>query len=410
MSEKQNATKHYLYYPDEKNIPTYLAYGFRPIFLLLAPYIILSTLLWGFTWIGLINPFTNDILTWHIYEFLYGVGIAGAMAFIFTGIPELFPGMIPFVGKRLKILVIVWLLGRLSFWLVDFLGVYIVGLINILPLLWVVLWAFKPVVLDKLQRHASIGYTLTALLILQIVFFLSLEGVIPIETMKILNLALGGFMVLTLLALRRVNMEALNEIMEHEKLDDVFVARPYRYNLAIFTVLLFTVIEFFYPQNSVLGWVGLASATAILAIINDYNLRYESILFKPYTIFLGTIVILMALGYGFMGYDILNDKIYAINHFRHFLTTGAFGLAFFVVMVIISYVHTGRVLKASFSVIIGVVLIVTATILRVSIAYFPEYSNSLYMYSSILWIIPFILYIKQFFPYLLAKRADGIKG
>ncbi len=157
----------------KKNIPIYLAYGFRPIFLLLAPYIIVSMLLWGgFIWAGIIPSFTNNILNWHIYEFLYGIGIAGIMAFIFTGIPELYPGMIPFVGKRLKIIVSIWLLGRISFWMIDFIGVYIVCFINLLPLLWVILWAFKPVVLDPLQRHASIAYTLVALFILQVLFFL----------------------------------------------------------------------------------------------------------------------------------------------------------------------------------------------------------------------------------------------
>ncbi len=408
-SKNTNATKHYLYYPDEENIPTYLAYGFRAVFLLLAPYIVISSLLWGITWAGFITPF-EDILTWHIYEFLFGTGIAGIMAFIFTGIPELFPGMIPFVGKRLKIIVAIWLLGRISFWLMDFLGVYIVWFINIIPLIWIILWAFKPVVLDPLQRHSSIGFTITSLLLLQNMFFMAYAGIIDIDSMSILKVALGAFMVLTLLALRRVNMEALNEIIENENIDDVFIARPYRYNLAIFTVILFTTIEFFFPENSVSGWVALACAAAILGILNDYNLRYESILLKPYTIYLALIAILMALGYGFMGYDILDDSIYAINHFRHFLATGAFGLAFFMVMVIISFVHTGRELISNKIVVIGVSLIVISTLIRVSIAFYGEYSGILYLISSIIWTIPFVLYIEHFFKFLLAPRADGIKG
>ena len=217
-------------------------------------------------------------------------------------------------------------------------------------------------------------------------------------------------MVLTLLALRRVNMEAINEIMENEGIDDIFIARSYRYNFAIFIVILFTSIEFFYPSNSVLGWIGLAAACAIISILNDYILEFESILFKPFTIYLSLIAILMSLGYAFMAYDILDNSIYAINHFRHFLTTGTFGLAFFIVMVVISTVHTGRELKSNLTIISGVILILIATLMRVLIPYFEEYTSSLYIYSSIIWAMPFALYMKKYFPYLLSQRADGIKG
>lgn len=408
--DKKNATKHYMYYPDEKNVPIYLAYGFRPIFLLLAPYIIITTFLWGLVWSGYIPFFSEDILTWHIYEFLYGVGIAGIMAFIFTGIPELFPGMIPFIGKRLALIVSLWFLGRVSFWFIDYLGVISVGLINILPLLWVVFWAFKPVVLDPLQRHSSIAFTITILLTLQIIFFLSTQGILPLDSMAILKVSLGFFMVLTLLALRRVNMEALNEIIENENIDDTFIAKPYRYNLSIFIVILFTLIEYFSPNNSILGWLGFACATAILGIINDYNLEYEKIIFKPFTIYLALVIILMSLGYGFMGFDILDESFYAINHFRHFLTTGAFGLAFFLVMVIISTVHTGRELKSNFTITIGVILILVSTILRVSVVYFQEEANLFYMLSSIFYCLAFIIYIIKFYRFLLQKRVDGIQG
>ncbi len=413
MAEKQkhtNATKHYLYYPNEKNIPTYLAYGFRPIFLLLAPYIIISTLLWGFVWAGIIPSFTNDILIWHIYEFLYGIGIAGIMAFIFTGIPELYPGMVPFVGKRLKIIVCLWLLGRISFWLIDFLGVYFVAIINILPLLWIIVWAFKPVVLDPLQRHASIAYTLVLLLILQILFFATTINLISINSLQILKLSVGAFMVLTLLALRRVNMEALNEMLEEEGIDDTFVAKPFRYNLAVFTVILFTLVEFFYEENSILGWLSLACAAAILGIINDYNLKFESIIFKPFTIYLALVLILMSLGYFFIGYDILDSSFYGINHFRHFLTTGAFGLAFFLVMIIISTVHTGRTLSSDIYIVVGVVLILISTFMRSLIPFFQEYSSFLYLYSAILWSFPFGIYFIRYYKFLLSPRVDGIKG
>ena len=128
MSEEKDlkyyATSHYAYYP-KGVFPSYLAYGFRPMFLLLAPYIVISIILWGLVWGGVISlGFTSDIVTWHIYEMLFGIGTAGIIAFFLTGAPELFPGVVPTVGKKLLFIIGLWLLGRMSFWLIDFVGVW----------------------------------------------------------------------------------------------------------------------------------------------------------------------------------------------------------------------------------------------------------------------------------------------
>lgn len=405
-----NAVKHYTHYPDDKDVPMYLAYGFRPIFLLLAPYIIISSILWGLVYSGVIPFFSTDILTWHIYEFLYGIGIAGILAFLLTGLPEMYPGVVPLIGNKLKIIVALWLSGRVSFWFIDYLSIYIVAVLNISILLWIIIWAFKPVVMDKLQKHSSIAYTITALFVVQVWFFLSQMSFVKTDSLSILKVALGVFMVLILLAVRRVNMEALNEIMEDKNIDDLFLARSFRYNLAIFTVTLYTIGEFFYDGNTALGWLGLACACAILSILNDYILKYESILFEPYVIYLSLISILMALGYGFLGFDILDDSIYAINHFRHFLTTGSFGIAFFIIMVVVSTVHTGRQLLSNTYIVLGVFCILASTVIRVFIPYYEEYATLAYTVSSLLWALAFVFYMIKYFPYLLMKRADGIKG
>lgn len=404
-----NAKKHYLYYPDDKDIPVYLAYGFRPIFLLLAPYIVISMLLWALVYAGFFNPFGENMLYWHIYEFLYGVGVAGIMAFLFTGVPELFPGVVPIVGNRLRAFILLWILGRVSFWFIEVLPIFIVAIINISLLIALICWAFKPVVLDRLQRHASLGYTLVLLLLVEIWFFASIAGVGNISTLDILKVALGCFMVLLLLALRRVNMEVINEIIEDEGLDDEFFAKPFRYNLAIFLISIFTVAEFFYPLNSASGWIALGAGAAILGILNDYNLKFERIIFKPYTIYMGLIFILMACGYFGMGVDILYFNATYQSHFRHFLTSGAFGLAFLMVMVIVTLIHTGRTLSNSYALGVSVILIIIATIFRVSVP-FVDNPALFYTLGAVLWTMPFAIYYVKFAKYLLQKRADGIAG
>jgi len=408
--KKQYATNHYSHYPEGK-FPSYLAYGFRPIFLLLAPYIVISIILWSFAFGGFINlSFINDLLSWHMYEMLFGLGIAGFIAFFLTGAPELFPGTVPIVGRHLALLVACWLLGRVGFWFMDYIGIYTVAFLNIVSIVWIVVLIFKPVVLDPRKRHLSLAVNVLVILGLQVWFFASLLGFSTTGTKEIIIASLGSFIVLILLALRRINMEAVNELLEDEGIDETFYSRAPRYNLAIFCVTVYTVLEFLYPDNSVLAYIAFASAAAILAITNDFILKDHNILLKPFILYMVSILILMAIGYGFLGYDYINDEIYALNHFRHFLTTGVYGLVFYLVMVIISTIHTGRHLFTNFYTTFGVVLIILATCIRAFIPYYEEFTMQAYMVSSILWAIPFLIYMKIFFPFLLSKRADGIPG
>ena len=408
--KKQYATNHYTHYP-KGEFPPYLAYGFRPIFLLLAPYIVISIILWSLTFAGYISlPFMEDTLNWHMYEMIFGTGSAGIVAFFLTGAPELFPGTIPVVGKKLAFITLLWLAGRVGFWFIDYLGIYLVGFLNIALLVYITALVIKPLFADVTQRHISLGFSLVSLIFAQILFFASAGNLISFDAHSTMLLSLGLFMVLVLLAIRRVNMEAINELLEHEGIDETFYARSPRYNLAIFCVTLYTLIEFFYPQNPILAYLALASAASILNILNDFILKDNNILFKPFIIYLMSILILMALGYGFLGFDYLNDEIFALNHFRHFLTSGVFGMVFYVVMIVISTVHTGRLLFTNIWLNIGFILIILSTFIRSFIPYYEEFTMMAYISSSILWAIPFIIYMKIFFPYLLNKRADGIPG
>ena len=408
--KKQYATNHYTHYP-KGEFPSYLAYGFRPIFLLLAPYIVISIILWSLTFAGYISlPFMEDTLNWHMYEMIFGIGSAGIVAFFLTGAPELFPGTIPVVGKKLAFITLLWLAGRVGFWFIDYLGIYLVGFLNIALLVYITALVIKPLFADVTKRHISLGFSLVSLIFAQILFFASAGNLISFDAHSTMLLSLGLFMVLVLLAIRRVNMEAINELLEHEGIDETFYARSPRYNLAIFCVTLYTLIEFFYPQNPILAYLALASAASILNILNDFILKDNNILFKPFIIYLMSILILMALGYGFLGFDYLNDKIFALNHFRHFLTSGVFGMVFYVVMIVISTVHTGRLLFTNIWLNIGFILIILSTFIRSFIPYYEEFTMMAYISSSILWAIPFIIYMKIFFPYLLNKRADGIPG
>jgi uncharacterized protein involved in response to NO len=408
------ATKHYESYP-EGDIPVYLAYGFRPAFLLMAPYMVLSILLWALYYNGYITlPFIGDTLSWHIYEMLFGVGFLGMAAFIFTGAPELFPGTIPVVGNPLRNLMAFWILGRIAFWMMDIITPYPAAIINIMLFGWLTLLVIEPIFKDPAKRHVSIAYGFVAVQAAQIWFYLSVLGFVDTPALAILKISLAIFLVLILLSLRRVNTEAVNEIIElEEKNEEIFFARPPAYNLSIFMIALYAAVEFFYPGNRVLGWLGLGTAAAALAILNDF-IAYdeETILGKPLIRDLITIPILISIGYALLGYNYLAGQPYFSGDLLHVLTSGAWTLAFYLVMIVISTVHTGRDIAKERSgwITLSVMFILLATALRTAVAFYPEYASFLYMSAAIIWSLPFIIYMVLYFKWLLAAREDGLPG
>ena len=129
---------------------------------------------------------------------LFGVGIAGFIAFFLTGAPELFPGTVPIVGRHLALLVDCWLLGRVGFWFMDYIGIYTVAFLNIVSIVWIVVLIFKPVVLDPRRRHLSLAINVLVILGLQVWFFASLLGFSTTGTKEIIIASLGSFIVLIL--------------------------------------------------------------------------------------------------------------------------------------------------------------------------------------------------------------------
>lgn len=406
MSDNTNATKHGDVYPQGEVSPCW-AYGFRPFFLILPWYIALVTILWGFSFSGIVPlpPFSEPLL-WHIYELLYGVGFAGIAAFLFTGVPELFPGTIPLVGRKLQYLMALWIAGRISFWAMGILGIYPALITNIAFSLAIITWCFKPVVLDPLQRHASLAYTVLLITLIQGAIFLSIDGLIPFNPYAWLYLALGCFIVLILLALRRVQTEAINEDMKARGIEDLFIARAFRYNLAIFCILLFTLFELL-GIRSTAGWLAFASTCAVLGILNDFKLRFEPILHLPYVLIFAAILIFIALGYALLGTSYLFGIPY-LSHARHILTIGAFGGAFLAVMIVVSFVHTGRKVSFDLPIALSLIALFAALVTRL----FAGISEGAWIYSvsALLFAASFLIYYYRFKDYLSNPRPDGIPG
>ncbi|GAB1466441.1 hypothetical protein MASR2M54_19410 [Aliarcobacter cryaerophilus] len=52
-----------------------------------------------------------------------------------------------------------WVLGRVSFWFMDFIGVFLVAILNISLTIWII-HDHHSVFADAIKRHISLGFTL----------------------------------------------------------------------------------------------------------------------------------------------------------------------------------------------------------------------------------------------------------
>ncbi|MBF0623553.1 MAG: NnrS family protein [Magnetococcales bacterium] len=96
--------------------PVWLAYGFRPFFLLAPLYGALAMALWLALqqgWIDL-RPGPPPV-TWHGHEMIFGFVGAAAAGFLLTAMPN-WCQQTPLRGKTLLAITILWLAGRLVWW------------------------------------------------------------------------------------------------------------------------------------------------------------------------------------------------------------------------------------------------------------------------------------------------------
>lgn len=411
-SEKSIADETFIAAYPKGNFPVLLSYGFRPFFILAPVYLIISIILWSGFWTGLISlPFLNNPLQWHVYEMLFGVTSAMMIGFILTVVPELYESEPPIVGKTLLALIIFWVIGRISFWFIDWLGIYIVALTNIPLLIWVVILVAKPILQDPLRRQLSLAILFVTISGMQTWFFVAQLNWVNSDPSAILKASIGVFMVLVLLATRRINTEAINRWLEQQQIDATYMARSPRYNIAIFTIIAYTLVEYFFPHNSSLSWLAFATMAAILNTLNDFFLEEDHVFLRPFIWPLFMLLVLMAIGYGMIGWDHLKIEMYALNHFRHFLTMGALGMAYYMVLVIVTHLHTGRNFIPTIWVGLGAFLIIAGTLLRsIGHLFLPEQNQLIIALSTLLWIAPFIGFLALYRGWLLKPRIDGLPG
>lgn len=365
--------------------------GFRPFYLATALYAVAAMALWGVFFVRgwPLPPELGGPVAWHVHELVYGFAMASVAGFLLTAVPE-FTASAPVQGRRLALLLGLWCAGRVFFTGAGVFGIAPAALANLGFMAYLAWLVAPPVWRDPGRAHFSFVLALLALAILQIGYFLAAWR--EAATMPWLLAATGVLMILIVVAMSRISMRLVNAALQAQAPGaPPYLARPPRRNLAIFTIGLFTAVEFVLPGNAVGGWLALACAAALLHLLNDWHIGRA--LFTRWVFLLYGVYWLMALGYALIALALLGAP-FAPSAGRHLLLAGALGLAVLVVMLVSGRTHSGRKLDERPWVLLAAGLIVAAALVRV-LAGMPLTDvpvARIWMLAAFGWIGAFVLY------------------
>ncbi|WP_417515176.1 NnrS family protein [Marinobacter sp.] len=389
----------------------WLAYGFRPFFLLAAIYGPLALI----PWVGaLLQQFTLPMammpLAWHGHEMLFGFASAALAGFLLTSIPS-WADVRPLEGKALAVLVSLWLLGRLAFWLSASLPQTLVAMVNIAFPLSLLFWAAPALLSDKGRRHLSIGLTLLAFVVVQVLFYLSWlwPELTWLSPLVLLNTAVN--VLLVLIALTASRIVRVVAMAAKKELGEVGPPRltPAREYLAIAVLILYVVADMLAPGHPVTGWIALAAAAAQADRLSEWP--WGKAMGKLYMLLLTTAYLWMVVGLVLVGVSALVDSLPGYAG-RHALSAGAAGTAILAVFCIAGLRHTGRTLSLPKIIWPALIALFLAVALRTLV---PIWWPEVYLLAGVglpfvLWLITYALYLFGYARFLVSARADGLAG
>lgn len=382
--------------------PPLLLCAFRPFFLFASASAAIAMLWWlGYLFFDVTLPaMPGGAIVWHAHAMIFAFSLAAVAGFVLTAVPE-FTATAAVGARAVATMALLWIVSRLAAVAVGVLGVVPVMVLDIALCFGLIVLLVPRIRCDPARRHVSLLWALLAWLGITIGFYTDvLRGLYP---MRWAYAAIGLMMILIVIVMSRVSMRIVNAALDDRgETTRRYLARPPRRQLAISSIALFTLMEFFAPGSPSAGWLALAASAAILNLLNDWHLG--RVLAERWVALLYSVYVFMALGYGAIGAALIGG-VGSVSGSRHVLTIGALGLSIFVIMNIAGRVHTGRTLDTRRWIPICAALLGAAALIRA----LSTTSVGLALSGGI-WIVVFGLFFCRYVSIYLSPRPDDGEG
>ncbi|KZL25937.1 NnrS family protein [Pseudovibrio sp. WM33] len=371
--------------------------GFRVFFPLSALYAVFSIVVWGLVLADVLPvPLDADPLLFHQYEMFFGF-FTGAMAgFLTTAVPS-WSNTPKIAGAQLVGLGALWLAGRVAFWMLGVLSPTVVFVVQaLLPA------ALLIVILPRLWR-AKMRHLMWPVLLLcvaQLVCFWEYTQIGVLN--QGLAIAEGAFVLMVLTALAPVSMVIVNDALSTRDDGAVFVPRPPMRRAAMFCISAFTLAKVLGVSDALQGWLALASACAVLNILQDWHMAGALRTFFAKALYL--VYWFFGVGFaleagGLLG--LLSAGSYVSG--QHMIFIGGLSLATFMVLTIAGLRHAGYSLKLSKLLGAAILSLISACLVRsLGPLLLPDLDVISLAWS--LFALAFTLYLIHFLPVVLREN------
>lgn len=386
--------------------------GFRPFFLGAGLFAIASMFVWFLLLQGQISlPIQNlTVMQWHTHEMIFGFTLAVATGFLLTAVKN-WTGVDTPSGRPLAILFLLWLAGRLGWFLPALLPGFTFeiqltsALFDLLFNLYFAIAFALPVFRAKQWNQGGLLAKIILMMGLNALFYLGLFGWVE---HGITWGNTGGFFVILALILT-MGRRVIPFFIEKGVREEVSLANPkWIDHSSLWLFLLFTLSEVFLDKAPISALF--AFALFVVGNVRLFNWYTPGIWKKPmlWSLYLGLIFIQI----GFLFYVIaaVNPLFHALA--VHSLAIGGMGLITLAMMTRVTLGHTGRnVHRPPKYHTALLVLIVLATLSRVILPIIAPNEYALWIAAGqLLWIAAFVLFCWLFIPMLIKKRIDGHFG
>lgn len=389
---------------DEKNSTGFnhpmFELAFRPYFLLGAFTSIVALIIWLS---ALNDAFTFDSsgLTptiWHAHEMIFGFAATVAVGFILTAV-QTWTGLPSLSRRPLVLLIILWIVARLSFWVNTEESIY-VGII-LQSLWWLsVTFCYAKLVIAAQNRRNYLFIPMLVLMGLLNIALLVLD--ITGHSQLALHLSRSGVMLFTLLITVVGGRVIPFFTVRGAKTLPIKVPAVFEY-INLIAVIISVVVYALGPNivSSIVFSVVML-ITGSLQMIRIGFWRTHKTLSVSLLWSLHLSYFLMALGTLLLGASQLHLGV-QVSSALHLITIGAIGLMILSMMSRVSLGHTGRVLQPKAIMSLAFILIFCAAIIRIIFPYFGLMFEA-WALSVLLWVIAYLIFLYIYTPILISSR------